>query len=50
MHLGLIFVGILVALGGAYMAQGVWGVITALGFIILLGRIREEIAREVRAK
>jgi len=29
-------VGILMALVGAFMAEGVWGAITALGFIVML--------------
>jgi hypothetical protein len=29
-------VGMLAALGGAYMAQGGWGVVTVLGFIVML--------------
>jgi hypothetical protein len=29
-------VGTLVTLGGAFMAQGVWGVVTVFGFILML--------------
>ena len=33
---GVMGIGMLLALGGAYMAQGGWGVVTVIGFILML--------------
>jgi hypothetical protein len=48
----LVVVGVLVALGGAYMAEGWWGAITALGFILMGlgwgGHLTDQIIRGVK--
>jgi hypothetical protein len=43
----LIVGGVVMALGGAYMAQGVWGVITAVGFLAVVFGWVEYMAMEV---
>jgi hypothetical protein len=43
----VVVVGVLMALGGAYMVGGWWGVMTALGFILVVLAWGEAMANDI---